>query len=534
MVGRLRLDVARHDAGPLRLARRAALVHRVPHRDAHHRLDREPEAVEVAQGDGLDHPPARVVARRGDGDLAQVDRPIHRAEAGHHGAHLLRRLDRLALGDAERLLVVEEVHLRADDVDLRAAREHVRHLPPVGVVVAVLVVVDVQVHLRRERLLRALEGEEGVVARHRAVVAPADPVAGDEPPHAVVGRRLVAHVPALEAVAVVAADRQEAALPDLVQRLDEVGSLRLQLLHAHRLEFLLLRGIGPVAGSARAAGRLELHLLQEALHERQLGLALRVVPERGLPVVAAPAEDVAVAADALLFAERHAGVARRTAPAPVGPRLVLAVPVGRRVLVGGREAHLALLGLERTPVERDRGGVEQAVVPEHRLVARVARVGTELVEVEDVRAEHERMRQLLHPHLGIGGQALHRQVRLAVAFDLRIDAALDVVIPDRPVLVGHDRPVHREVRRRRHRRSRLRRHSGTGEAPRQNGHPPQARPRRPSIPSFRHRVFLSVVRGSCKLKFRTAARACSASVPSRRRSRRTAPRRPGAARPSRD
>ena len=163
--------------------------------------------------------------------------------------------------------------------------------------------------------------------------------------------------------------------------------------------------------------------------------------------------------------ERDHGVDRGTPP--VGLRLaalrilrVRAAPVLLGVLVACGEARRVRVLLERAPVERDGRGVEQPVLLSvQRLVAVVPLLLPELVEVEDVRTEEERVRDLLDLHLrAVRRRDLDGRVGLAVLLDVRVDPRLHVVVPDPPVGVAHHGAVHPELR------GRAKRHHGRGSS----------------------------------------------------------------------
>ena len=95
--------------------------------------------------------------------------------------------------------------------------------------------------------------------------------------------------------------------------------------------------------------------------------------------------------------------------------------------------------LERTPIKSDRSGIEKpALGVEQSLVAVVPFLFTELVVVENLGAEIKIVRKLLDRHFGsVGGRDLERGVGLTVFFDIRVDFALDVVVPDVPISLRH-------------------------------------------------------------------------------------------------
>src|SRR5690606_26826126 len=102
------------------------------------------------------------------------------------------------------------------------------------------------------------------------------------------------------------------------------------------------------------------------------------------------------------------------------------------------EARATGFGLERLPIERDGGGIEERAV--ERLVFAIALAGTELVEVEDMRAEDEVVRDLLDLHLGPFRQVTEFKVAVghAIALDIAIDPGLLLGIPELPVGLAHD------------------------------------------------------------------------------------------------
>ena len=70
----LRSHISAEKAGDVRFAGCTAVVHDVPPGDTHHGREAEPETVEVAGDDGLDHFSALAFAGRSNGDFAQADR----------------------------------------------------------------------------------------------------------------------------------------------------------------------------------------------------------------------------------------------------------------------------------------------------------------------------------------------------------------------------------------------------------------------------------------------------------------------------
>ena len=103
----------------------------------------------------------------------------------------------------------------------------------------------------------------------------------------------------------------------------------------------------------------------------------------------------------------------------------------------GRKTGVALLRLQRLPVKRHRGRVEQRTVKGFILL--VPFIGAELVKVEDVGAENKFMADLLHFDIGPGFQPFDLPVgiRFAVFFNIFIDLLLDFLVPTFPVARLH-------------------------------------------------------------------------------------------------
>ena len=65
------------------MAGRTTVIDGVPPGNAHHVLDAEPQAIQVARDDGLNGLTTFVIVGRGDGDFAEMDRQVHFAQALH-------------------------------------------------------------------------------------------------------------------------------------------------------------------------------------------------------------------------------------------------------------------------------------------------------------------------------------------------------------------------------------------------------------------------------------------------------------------
>ena len=118
------------------------------------------------------------------------------------------------------------------------------------------------------------------------------------------------------------------------------------------------------------------------------------------------------------------------------------VPEPRGVLVVAECAEASGHGLILAPVERDGRLVEDSALAVARLVGVVPLVAPKLVVVEDVRAEAERVADLLDLYLrAVGSRDFERCIRLAVPLDVGVDLRLDLVVPDAPVLLAHRRAV---------------------------------------------------------------------------------------------
>ena len=377
--------------------------------------------------------------------------------------HLAERLLReLARGDPLRLRRIEEVHLGTDHVERRAVPLEVGDLPREGVHV---VLVDVEPRIGLHVLARQDERIVGVVRRHEPVVALRDRKAvlralAERP----VGRALVHNVPRVDARTVALADFADALLKEEVLRLDERRDERGDLLLGELGVDLLPCAVPPapsgilphVLGADRLLDVAHRHLYAgSGLKGALLALGAEVVPKpRGrMPFVVAPHERVPVDANAARLEVADDWIGRGATPVRLvrdGLRvaLVLAVPVLLGVLVAFLETRGIRMLLERAPVERDSRGVEESAV--QFLVAVVPLLLAELVEVEDVRAEIERVADLLDLHIrAVGSRDFDCRVRLAVLLDVGVDLRLDLVVPDRPVFVAHHRAVHGKISLRR-------------------------------------------------------------------------------------
>jgi len=133
-----------------------------------------------------------------------VQRQAGLGQRVHRVPDLLRRVDRLAdglaVGQFQAVLRVEQVHLRAHDVDPAAARAQIVDLARIGLVIQI--VVNVELHVFREERPDSLERLPGVVARHQPVMALADRIARHHQAPAEIGRALVDHVPTVDAALV--------------------------------------------------------------------------------------------------------------------------------------------------------------------------------------------------------------------------------------------------------------------------------------------------------------------------------------------
>ena len=118
-------------------------------------------------------------------------------------------------------------------------------------------------------------------------------------------------------------------------------------------------------------------------------------------------------------------------------RIFAVVPPLLRVPIFLREARTAGLGFKVAPIKSYCGGIEERAVEIPVLF--VALGGSELVEVEDVRAEYEVVLYLLDFHVPSGGglAEVYHGVGLAVFLDVFVDFLLDVRVPNGPVVLAH-------------------------------------------------------------------------------------------------
>ena len=317
------------------------------------------------------------------------------------------------------------MHLGPHDIDFTAAGTQAAHLP--HIILAEVVIVDVELRLRREDPFGDLEAAEGVVARHRAVPAFAELRAGNHAASAEVPGALIDDVPAVDFIAVPHRDFDDAFRRQRVDERRVFGKRLLHLLRAHPFE---------CAPGRFAEQRIILRIVLEVRFFQVIERDFVDEPVRNLPAVAAPHERVPVQPDSLRQAELHDRIDRGAAPVRLALRVAAAIPELRRIAVFRAEARTPLLQFKLLPVERDRRGVEERAVK--LFIARVALVGAELVEVENVCAENEIVRQLLDPDFASGGGSgqLKQPVGLAMLFDVGVDPPLLVVVPQRPVGVG--------------------------------------------------------------------------------------------------
>ena len=142
-------------------------------------------------------------------------------------------------------------------------------------------------------------------------------------------------------------------------------------------------------------------------------------------------------ADPFFFAEINDRIGSGTAPVGFRVRVFHRVPELGGIAELGRKAGVALLRLQRLPVKRHRGRVEQRTVK--GFVLFVPFIRAELVKVEDVGAEDEFMADLLHFDIGPGFQPfdLPIGIGLAVFFNIFIDLLLDFLVPTFPVARLH-------------------------------------------------------------------------------------------------
>ena len=276
-----------------------------------------------------------------------------------------------------------------------------------------------------------------------------------------VARALVNHVPRVDARTVALAYFADAFLVEVALGLDERRDERGDLLLGELGVDFLPRAVPP-AFLGVVPHVLGADWLLDVAH-RQLDagrgfkcaffvLRAEVVPEPSgrVPGVVAPDERMAVDAHTARLEEADHRIGRGATPMrlvrdSLRVALVLAVPVLLGVLVALLETRGVRILLERAPIERDGRGVEERAV--ELLVAVVPLLLPELVEVEDVRAEVERVADLFDLHLhAVRSRDFERRIRLAVPLDVGVDLRLDLVVPDAPVLLAHRRAVDFEFR----------------------------------------------------------------------------------------
>ena len=382
----------------------------------------EPCAVEVLRYHRLHVPVPFGGSGRRHGDFAHVDGKPRFRDGVHAAENPVGRLDFFARGDVGRFFRVEEVHLHSRDVDARAALLEVFYLG--RVVLVGLVVVYVEQGVFGQALLGDVEGVEGVVSLHYAVPAARDFGAWNHHPVGEVGCGLVYHVEAVDFAGVPLGDFGDALFVEIRDFLPDAPEEPVGFLLRYFLEVLFVKAVSAVFGEVVVG------FLFPFRHEREDPFGI-------VPRLVAPHERVPVHANLLLVKEFHHGVGRGPAPVGLGFRVFAVVPPLLGVPVFLRKARAVGLHFKLLPVERDRGGIEERAVEIPVLF--VALGGSELVEVEDVRAEYEVVLYLLDLHVpSCGGLAeVYHGVGLAVFFDVFVDFLLDVRVPNGPVLPAH-------------------------------------------------------------------------------------------------
>ena len=118
-------------------------------------------------------------------------------------------------------------------------------------------------------------------------------------------------------------------------------------------------------------------------------------------------------------------------------RIFAVVPPLLRVPIFLREARAAGLGFKVAPIKSYCGGIEERAV--EIPVLSVALGGSELVEVEDVRAEYEVVLYLLDFHVPSGGglAEVYHGVGLAVFLDVGVHLPPEFGRPFVPIFGGH-------------------------------------------------------------------------------------------------
>ena len=231
----LRLHIAGEQAGDGRFAGGAAVIDDIPPCDAHHRFQAEPQAVEVAGDDGLDGLAAFVVVWGGDGDFAQMDGQAGLFQTAEFFIDNGRRFRfRLAVGDVQTGLRIEEMHLGAHDVDFAFARQKILDL--IEIRIRHVVVVNVEFCLRGEDAFSDFEGAVGVVSRHGAVCALADAGAWNHEAFAVVRGAFVDDIPTVDFVTVTEGDFDDASGDDGVEPCREFWEAIREFIGGHLFE----------------------------------------------------------------------------------------------------------------------------------------------------------------------------------------------------------------------------------------------------------------------------------------------------------
>ena len=295
--------------------RRPAAVHDVPPGDPHHRLEAEPEPVKVARNPGLHDLAATVAAGRSDRDLRKMDRQSRTGDARHRLADFTRRLhETLPVGDVLTDLRIEEVHLRAHDVDLAAARTQIADL--LHVVFAEIVVVDIEFRLRREHAFGEFEPAVRVVARHRTVTAFAEFRTGNHVAAAIIGGALVDDVPAVDFVAVTHGDLDDPFRHKRVQKRRVLGKGLLHFTGGH--PFKRIRSSLTQQGViVRIVFKVRLFQIIERNPVDE--------PVRNLPAVVPPDKRMSVQANPFRKTELHDRIDGRTPPVRLVFRIGAAV-----------------------------------------------------------------------------------------------------------------------------------------------------------------------------------------------------------------
>ena len=143
-------------------------------------------------------------------------------------------------------------------------------------------------------------------------------------------------------------------------------------------------------------------------------------------------------ADSHFLAELDDVFGSGSAPVLLGLGRFRLVPVVLFVPIFRDETRAVGLRFELLPVKRNRRRIEKRAV--QRLVLCVERGVAELVEVEEVRAENEVVRNLFDDNLRavLDLPDVYDGVRLAVRLDVGVDFPLNVIVPDVPILLRHN------------------------------------------------------------------------------------------------